>query len=988
MLGASDKNAEHKKKKKASMSFLTALQLSFNNLWTKKARTIMVAAAGSIGIIGIALILSIANGVNQYIEDTEREALSEYPLQITKTGYDFTAMLETASSTGKSSNGDADVTDASADESSSSAKKTSCAGTKATSDAEGTESDAAAITNKNVRIYETITSMVSGFTSNDLASLKEYLESDECDIYKYASAIEYTYNITPQIYAYDEEDDEYNKVNPAKLTEENSFSSLFSSGTDSYFELPADKELYEQQYDIKAGHWPESSNELVLVLSRDGGISDLMLYALGLGDHDELEEMIKAAQEGKEYDVGSALTAQYTYDDFLGVTCKLVRSADYYIYDEELGIWVDKSGDSEYINKLAADGKELTVTGIVQPKADTDIAMLSTGIGYTHELTEQLMEYAQHSDIVAAQLSDDEINVLTGKKFTEQSAEDSFDLADLIDVDESKLQSLFNTDGIFGGVSMSDMTLDMSEILSDTDIADMIDKDALLSMLPSLSEDMLDQLLEGVETDFSYDNLSALFEDLLEDYELYAKENDMPSAAEVAAVFMEYLESDEAAEILKEELQKILSERGDQVITKERLAQMAAQIIEGYNDYVSSHGLDESTQAENIMAYLASEEFGTLIEDIRDDLIKDLSDITISKEQAMAIAQALADGYKEYIEERNAPGPDALISSFEKYLDSSRAKSVIREGITRMVDIDRLSSNLETVLADLITSASQNMSEQMNVVLSEVTAQISKALAASVTDMMDSMSSGISGLLSADADTLGDIVSFDMSADEMQQLFSSLMSGTAAQTADSNLSAFGYANDSEPYSILIYPSDFDAKAQITEILDAYNQDMRDMGEEDKVITYTDIVGTMLSSVTTIVNVISYVLMAFVGISLVVSSIMIGVITFISVLERRKEIGILRAMGASKNNVANVFNAETFIIGFLAGVIGILVTLLLLIPINAIIHSIAGNVSVNASLPVAGGIVLILLSVGLTIIAGFIPARKAAKSDPVAALRSE
>ena len=204
---------------------------------------------------------------------------------------------------------------------------------------------------------------------------------------------------------------------------------------------------------------------------------------------------------------------------------------------------------------------------------------------------------------------------------------------------------------------------------------------------------------------------------------------------------------------------------------------------------------------------------------------------------------------------------------------------------------------------------------------------------------------------------------------------------------ENNLKKLGYVDLFEPSSIYIYPLNFEAKGKVIDYLDAYNAKMENT-DEDKVISYTDYVGTLMSSVTDIINVISYVLIAFVAISLIVSSIMIGVITYISVLERRKEIGILRAIGASKGNISSVFNAETMIIGFLAGAIGIIVSEVLLVPINAIIHSIAGNNEVSAILPFNAAIILILLSVILTLIGGIIPSRKAAKSDPVAALRSE
>ena len=227
----------------------------------------------------------------------------------------------------------------------------------------------------------------------------------------------------------------------------------------------------------------------------------------------------------------------------------------------------------------------------------------------------------------------------------------------------------------------------------------------------------------------------------------------------------------------------------------------------------------------------------------------------------------------------------------------------------------------------------------------------------------------------------------NMTEDDLKELMASMtMSATASY--DNNLQKLGYVDFANPSQISIYPMDFESKEKVVKILDSYNSRMEKEGKEEQIITYTDIVGTLMSSVTNIVDIISYVLIAFVAISLVVSSIMIGVITYISVLERKKEIGILRAIGASKRNVSQVFNAETVIIGLCAGLIGIGLSLLLLIPGNMIIHAVADNNKINAFLPVLPAIVLILLSIGLTLLGGIIPSRKAAKSDPVTALRTE
>ena len=242
-------------------------------------------------------------------------------------------------------------------------------------------------------------------------------------------------------------------------------------------------------------------------------------------------------------------------------------------------------------------------------------------------------------------------------------------------------------------------------------------------------------------------------------------------------------------------------------------------------------------------------------------------------------------------------------------------------------------------------------------------------------------------LIDIDEEKLKEAVSLTMDEAHLQELLSERASAMSA-TCQGNLISFGYADPAQPMRVTIYPKDFENKNEVIRLLDAYNAAMEEEGYPDKVLTYTDYVGALMSSVTTIIDVITYVLIAFVAVSLVVSSIMIGIITYISVLERRKEIGILRAMGASKRNITEVFNAETFIIGLLAGTFGIALTLVLQIPINQVIHSLTDQQGIRAFLPPGAAGILILLCIFLTFVGGFIPSRKAARQDPVEALRSE
>ena len=302
----------HKNMGKSSMSFLTALSLSFNNLKTKKARTILVSFAGSIGIIGIAMILSLSHGVNKYIEDMEEKTMSEYPLQITKTTTNMMSMSEDMMSS-----------------------------KKATS------------TDNKVREMQILTQMVSGTEYNDLKSLKTYLESGQSDIKNQTKAIEYDYGITPQIYL-QEDNGDVRKVCPdqtlSSLTGSSSMmlAMMGSSGMEQFHALPENEALYKDQYDVKAGHWPENDHECVVILTQNGQLYDMTLYSLGLKSGEELDKILEAVKEDQSVEINEE-PGTYDYNDFLGITLKLVNASDYYVYDDEFSVWKDKSDNQQYV---------------------------------------------------------------------------------------------------------------------------------------------------------------------------------------------------------------------------------------------------------------------------------------------------------------------------------------------------------------------------------------------------------------------------------------------------------------------------------------------------------------------------------------------------------------------------------------------------------------------------------------------------------------
>lgn len=631
------------KKRRTSMKFLTALRLSLNNLMTKKGRTILTSFAGSIGIIGIALILSISTGVQNYINKVEEDTLSSYPITIEESTVDMSSLMQSMSG-------------------------------ENTDNAENKEEEkvySADIMN------DMITTLSNKKQSNNLKELKKYLDDGDNEITKNSNSIKYGYDLNINLYRANT-DNEIVRVNPSTVmnafgmgdmieAQNNSaMSSVFGSSmmtnTDICFEMLDNQQLLESQYDLVKGNWPKQYNEVVLVLKEDGRIDDYTLYSLGLKDQSELKDKWKAVENGKKLDENQESTS-YSYDDLLNLQFKLLLNSGY--YQKQNGLWVNKEDDDNYLKEKINNAETVKVVGIIKQNEQSAVSTsVTSGIGYTKQLKEYVIEKSNDAQIVKEQKENKDVNVFSGLKFP-------------TDEDTSSTENL---------------------------------------------------------------------------------------------------------------------------TTEQRMA----------------------------MSKLSSEEIAKMME--------------------------------AYSANKDA--------SYEKNLQKLGA-----------VDIDT------------------------------------------------------------------------------------------------------------PTSISIYPKDFESKDKISSAIEEYNQKQRDDGKEENTISYTDIVGTMMKSVSQIINTISYVLIAFVAISLIVSSIMIGIITYISVLERTKEIGILRAIGASKKDISRVFNAETLIIGLISGLIGIGITVLLTLPINSMIYAVTG-VKVVTAVPFKAGVVLVLISMFLTIIAGLIPAKIASKKDPVIALRTE
>lgn len=852
---------EAKPTRKTSMSFVTALGLSARNLMTKKGRTAMTAFAGSIGIIGIAAILALSNGVNGYIKKVEEDTLSSYPLTISKQDYDLSSMMggqgATDDDTSKNEGSSDDGTDGKA---------------------QGTD---------KIPVVTAVKDMFASVKSNDMASFKAWLDAGGDGIDKEVNAIQYGYGVTPVVYRAGKGDEKPVRLVPNAMTEAMSGGAssaatvgMESMGTSVFNEMIDDQSLLDSQYDVVAGHWPTSANEAVMVLSSRGTVGDYTLYSIGALDINELNDLVNSAMTADGGVETPETGTDFTYDDALSTTFKVLSPADAYRKNEETGMWTDMSGDTDFMAAKVADGIDVHIVGVVRPNETANASALSPGIAYTHALTRQLMERAADSQIVQEQLAHPETDVFTGKTFDELQGEakQGVDLGSMFSVDEAALKSAFSFDasalsgaagdGIdLSGVDLSGLDIDLPGVGKDIDFGDIMAK----APAPDFSGifDGLELTPEQMQQVGTLAN--QLFESFLQSDQFGAlSPDDFKDASKLAAAFSAYLESDTAAQQI--------------------LAQLKAL------------GGD-------------------------------------------ALAERLQQAMTDYVQKQLAP-----------YLQQA---------------MDQVMKSISDQIA------------------ATVSAQLRAGAAGLMGQMATQMSSSFANLASAmrvDASAFAHAIHFNMDAEDLSSLMMSYAKASKL-TYDNNLTTLGYADEADPISVKIFPRDFEAKERVLDHIDAYNKQVKAAGHDDRAISYTDYMGIIMGSVTDIVNTISLVLIAFVSISLVVSSIMIGIITYISVLERKKEIGILRAIGASKRNVANVFNAETFIEGLIAGVFAIVVVVAVSFPVNAWALA-AKQVPNLMSLPVQDALVLIAISVLLTVVAGLLPARSASKKDPVEALRSE
>ena len=938
---------EHKNMGKSSMSFWTAMTLSFNNLRTKKARTLLTAFAGSIGIIGIALIMSLSTGFQKYIDKIQADTLSNYPLTIQTETSDMSSMFAAFGA----------------------------------SVAQANEADEGVVVEQQV-----IAQMFAQVGSNDLESFKKHLERHYDEIDHTVSAIQYTYGIQPRIYVQSRKGDIV-QANPATLFDQlmgNSFMASFMQ-TDVFYEMIDNREMLDSQYEVLRGRWPEKYNELIVVLQDPSQITDYMAYAMGLKDAELLDGVLEKMMAGELVESVSD-TEEWTYEDLMGLNLRLADVSDLYQYNSEYNLWEDMSDNEDFMNRVFDQSEELQIVGIVCAREGANATALSAGVAYTSELTGRVIDRAMESQLVKDQLANPEVDIFSGSRFDEK-AETSLNFENMISVDGNAISSAFgmniSTDSI---ISMLKGYL--QEVMASVNVDTAPAQEAFTEQLRQMCTQMLQQhvaanadengeaklYLTEVEsmvdaylaTDAATAGISSLSKKYSVPEDAFRKVYRPLMIGLVTGCIAEDLAATEAtpSESSASESEEMPAPTVEELPAEPEQPSDAAP--ENQNPPVENP--EQPVTPEGVGETEVPGEDNVPSEDETDETqpSEDVTDNTETPEEETEETVPPEDGTEE------TPPPE---EEPDIGIDTDQFHGTITAG-----EVDGIVSGYMGNAA--VTGTAAVMGAKM------MEATVRGILANKISGFGGRLASFIGSSFRVDADKIANAFQFNMNEEDLQRLMMTMSGQTREHSADANLRKLGYARMEKPYSMSIYLVDFAAKEEFMAFLDQYNADMQDIGYDDQVIQYTDLTGMMMSSVRTIIDSVSYALIAFVAVSLVVSSIMIGIITYISVMERTKEIGILRAIGASKGNISQVFNAETFMIGLCSGLIGIGITLLVLIPGNMLIQHLTENPDIVAQLPIINALVLIGLSVVLTLVGGLIPASKAAKKDPVIALRSD
>ena len=886
------------KSKKTSMSFFTALSLSLNNLATKKGRTVMTSFAGSIGIIGIALILALSTGINAFIAQVQEDTLSTYPLTIQKQTQDMSAMLQAMTSV---------------------------------SDTEDYRDSG------KIYVDDSLGTMMSAMTStveNNLEAFKKHIDENYDDIKGYVSDIQYTYDYQLQVYSAD------GKVKVGMETVFEHMGDAFSGmpelmemgggmGMNVFSEMIDNKEILNQQYEVIAGNWPAEGayNEVVLVVNSNNQISKMTLYMLGILDPNEIEDELADLMSGN-YE--SEEIEPFTYQDILDMRFLLLTTSDFFSKtdktytvegsDKKYNVWNDLREGFNYDQEayVKENGVEIRISGIVRPKEGATATSISGAIGYTKDMTNYILSQNETSEVINQQKETPKVNVLTGLPFerTKYTPETINELIDKIDDATMEMFYAYMTEQILHNPEFSDR-------IQVTDTTSFI---GMYMLLPQ-------------------DKQAEIFSKVLE-----AAKADVNNARGVSTLCDIVSGMNEGINVTPDNFVKLLP------VLEPTSALLAYNGIAGLCDIAGEEKMND------------------IYEKINNDQPILTAQNKVTKDNFLQMLMILPPEYQGQI----------LTSIVKTAIETDTAQvNTICGILSASAGVEINASNLLASLPALQPMSTFVLLEGIKGLCELAGEDKMNAIYTDITESIKTMTVNDEIFVTV----LSTLTEDDEAFIELEETLYNMAPQIDA-TYDSVLKTLDDAEKAQPASINFFAKDFESKDAIVEFISDYNTAAEDGGRKEDVLQYTDLVGALMSSVTIIVNAISYVLIAFVSISLVVSSIMIGIITNISVLERTKEIGILRAIGASKKDVSRVFNAETLIIGLAAGAIGIIATVLLCFPITWIVQYFTGLDNIRAILPWEGGVILVVISMILTLIAGIIPSRSAAKKDPVIALRSE
>ena len=846
---------------RTSMKFWTAFRLSLNNLLTKKGRTILVAFAGSIGIIGIALVQSVSNGFQAYVDHIQEDTLTSYPLTIMQETTDVaSALLSMTTQENKSEKSD------------------------------------------ELKEEQYISKMLDSLSTNDLKSFKKYFENNYPNKNEDISSVKYSYSVEPYIYAVDATK-KIAKLNPSNIFSSVMGSTMMSSFSSAvYTEMIDDTETLNNSYDVLAGRWPQKYDEMVIVLAERGSISDLLVYSLGFRYTEELDDIVKKIMNGEKVKIKNK-PMTFSYEDLMNKELKLIMPAETYKYNKKYDVYEDMTEDEKYMKNLYNKSLNLKIVGVVTAKEGVTSMALNPGVSYTSNLVDYIIEESSKTDIVKKQQKNEKIDVLSGKRFDEKEKGLGLDFKDFIEIDKDNLKNAFNIN---------------------------IDENAMRRK----TESYMKQISNSITTDISpAKNLFSKKLDILTDG-VFNNIKDEFGIEDVDSIVDKYLKQKDAQNVLKELENKY-------VIPKDTFKTAYSGLLKGLLQiYVSSYMAANQAIPQNM---------GNM----------NMQDLQNMDPEILAQMQSAMSG-----NEVNSANIEQNVEMKAK-INKEIANAVKKE------------FNNSAAIQKTIDTMGKAMTE----------AKVKKTVLTKVGELVSELTKSFSNAFNVDQDKISNSFKMKMTEEELTRVISAMLTDKESN-AKLNMIKFGYQDREEPTYISFYFRSFDGKERFKDFVSTYNEKVKADGEDDKEINYTDTTGILMGSVKTIVNAVTYVLIAFISISLVVSSIMIGIITYISVYERTKEIGILRAIGASKHNISSIFNAETFIIGLLSGLFGIGFTYAVIPIINKVLHHFTGNIPLNATFYVKNAVVLVILSVILTLIGGLIPAKAASKKDPVIALRTE